>query len=102
MLARCPLKNSQEWKDLMEKHNGNEARAREEWDELYENDDSYYTLVEEGDVIDQPEAEPHSFDKALDKVKVYLREKTIEVGKRKSVNQRKKVLLNQLLSQLVF
>jgi hypothetical protein len=90
MLARCPLKNSQEWKDLMEKHNGNEARAREEWDELYENDDSYYTLVEEGDVIEQPEAEPHSFDKALDKVKVYLREKTIEVGKRKSVNQRKK------------
>lgn len=101
MLARCPLKNSQEWKDLMEKHNGNEVRAREEWDELHEDDDDFYTLVEEGEEEGEPEAEPHSFDKALDKVKVYLREKTIELGRRKFVNQRKKEEEQKRLEKMI-
>ena len=90
MLGKCPLKSSQEWKDLMEKHNGNEQRAREEWDDLHEGDDDFYTLVEEDENTGEEKPEEHSFDKALDRVKTYLREKVIELNKRKVTNQRAK------------
>jgi hypothetical protein len=103
MLGRCPLKNTQEWKDLVDKYNGNEQRAREEWDLRHSDDDAYYTIEndETWDFAEDEEPQPHSFEKALDKVRVFLKERLLELSKKKIKNQKAEAAKRRLLQKQI-
>ena len=93
MLGRCPIKTSKEWQEILASVNGNEARALEEWnkrDDLKDRDDLHEMaeMDESTETSEEEVLEPADYEKAVKRIKSFLRQKEIELSKKKVKNQR--------------
>ena len=108
-IGSCPNVNSQEWKDILELNNGNVERAREEWDLIKGFDQSLNSdpnladipvEVFEDETVDEFIEEP-TFDRALKKVKIFLKTKQYELNRKKVQNQKaKQFALSRIIKNL--
>ncbi len=85
----CPIKTSKQWIDLLEKHNGNEEKAYEEWYDPkngYILNDEINYIPEELEAL-KPEDRKDDISKMVDDIRVYLRKQLNALKKQKIVNQ---------------
>lgn len=86
-IKKCINKNSQEWKDLVAKHNGNEVLAEQEWyrEGFGDRDDlNYYPEAEEEDKVTKA-------DKATTPIEDLVNDVILNLEAKLAVLQRKKV-----------
>jgi hypothetical protein len=96
MLGRCPIRSSNEWQELLASNQGDEKRTLEEWYKLaYGEDDTLNYMGEDERIIsfvdeniEAVDEEVPTFDTALQKIKVFLKEKQFELNRRKVNNQK--------------
>jgi hypothetical protein len=85
----CPIKTSKQWIALLEKHNGNEEKAYEEWYDPkngYILNDEINYIPEELEAL-KPEDKKDDISKMVDDVRVYLRKQLDSLRKQKIPNQ---------------
>lgn len=108
MLGKCRNTNSQDYQDLLASNNGNVERTNEEWDILFGSDTTLTSDPESDlpiEVFDDPNVEEYmdepTFDKALQKIKVFLKEKQYILNRKKFKNQKvKEISLSRITKQL--
>jgi hypothetical protein len=103
-IKKCINKNSQEWKDLVNKFNGNEVLAEEEWyrEGFGDRDDlNYYPEADEADVVTEADRAKTSVEDLLDDVVLNLESKLAVLQRKKVKNyERTKNEIKRLLEQI--
>ena len=82
----CPIKTSKEWIKLLEKSNGNEEVALDEWYKKYHLNEAINYIPEELEAL-KPEERKDDISTMVDKIRVYLRNQLKALQKQKITNQ---------------
>jgi hypothetical protein len=103
-IKKCINKNSQEWKDLVAKHNGNEVIAETEWyrEGFGDRDDlNYYPEAEESDNLTEADKATTPIEDLVDDVVLNLESKLAVLQRKKVQNyERTKNEIKRLLEQI--
>lgn len=103
-IKKCINKNSQEWKDLVAKHNGNEVLAEQEWykEGFGDRDDlNYYPEAEEDDKVTKADKATTPIEDLVDDVILNLEAKLAVLQRKKVKNyERTKNEIKRLVEQI--
>jgi len=115
-VGSCPNKNSDEWKEIFTMSGENEELAMETWrnfippgrstpysldENLNEEAEEAEDTATEYEDYEEPVPEPGNFDEAIKKVKIFIRQKRIELLNTRVKNQEKKKIDLKNLEKLI-